>query len=379
MNYQVLRKDNTIYILFYRHAKRVLISTGLKCAPAQWDDKRRKIKLKTNLDYILKGQLDDQLNRVQEIVVKNPRLSNIELKHIIKSKSDVVHGVWDAAELFLRYIKTTGSANRYGRYCLVIKKLKSIDPDLSWGGIDLSLYDKILDWYNVNGYSVNTLGRDITFFKTFFNWCAERGYLDNYSFKSFKSVSQELPIVFLTEQELQMIVDVDLSSDKLIKVRDLFVFMCYTGLRWSDVNTINSSHFVDGMLMKTSVKTKDPYLSIPLVSHALRIAKKYHYDLPRISSQKMSEYLKEIAAKAGIVSPVEILKFKISGVEKKIVPKNELITSKVARKTFVTLSLHKGIPSDVIMGITGHKKYSVLKKYLKITSGLKIAEMKKWE
>ena len=60
-----------------------------------------------------------------------------------------------------------------------------------------------------------------------------------------------------------------------------------------------------------------------------------------------------------------------------IKPKYELVTSHMGRRTFVTLSLEKGMRPEIVMKITGHKDYATFKRYIEITSKVKYQEMMK--
>jgi len=107
---------------------------------------------------------------------------------------------------------------------------------------------------------------------------------------------------------------------------------------------------------------------IPLNKFSRAILEKYkdtvQYPLPRVSSQKFNEYIKECCKAAGIDTPTSITRF--SGKVRKEITgaKYEFITSHVARKTFTTLSLVLGVPERVVKGITGHKKEENFRKYV---------------
>lgn len=378
MNIQLRRKSKTIYVLFYRQNNRVMVSTGLKCEDKQWNDKANKLRLVSADDYRLDAQVSDFVNQVATVLQSNPKAPNEQIKELIKNPVREIT-VRDVGELFLEHIRNTGSPAKHSRYTTIIDRLHTIAPQLTWGDINMKLYDKILKWYHANDYGVNTIGRHITYFKTFFTWAAQRGYLKDLQFQNFKSFSRESEVIYLNETELQQVATAPMKTDQLDRVRDLFVFMCYTGLRHSDAVSLRPAHFHENMVVKTSIKTNDPDMVIPLVGHSLRIAEKYQYQLPKISSQKMNDNLRKIGEAAGIDKPTATTAHKASGKVERILPKYELMTSKMARKTFVTLSLQKGMPADVIMSITGHKKHEVMRKYLKVANTLKFKEMGKWE
>lgn len=88
--------------------------------------------------------------------------------------------------------------------------------------------------------------------------------------------------------------------------------------------------------------------------------------IPMISNQKLNKYVKELCELAEINDPVEIIRFKGAKRHATLHPKHELISAHTGRKTFVTLSLSKGIPAEVVMKITGHSDYKSFKRYVEV-------------
>ena len=128
-----------------------------------------------------------------------------------------------------------------------------------------------------------------------------------------KLKSSEQKIIFLTRDELQRIRDLEIPETKnyLERVRDVFLFCCFTGLRYSDVYNLRKSDIKDGQIEITTIKTHD-YLVIELNDHSRAILEKYedvHFEgdkaLPVISNQKMNTYLKELGKLADIDEPIK--------------------------------------------------------------------------
>lgn len=126
-----------------------------------------------------------------------------------------------------------------------------------------------------------------------------------------------------------------------------------------------------------TTKTRDK-LEIPLNEFALEILEKYTSQgrmLPTMSNQKINLYLKQLGKLLDINE--QTTKTMYRGAEPVVLNKEkwEFISTHTARRTFVTLSLEKGMRPEVLMSITGHKDYKTMKKYLKIVSKVKEAEM----
>nr|WP_299486243.1 site-specific integrase [uncultured Allomuricauda sp.] len=177
-----------------------------------------------------------------------------------------------------------------------------------------------------------------------------------YNYKvQFKTVERE----FLSKEELQALVDKQIKGKRLNIVRDMFVFCCYTGLSYIDVQKLHPDNIVkhiDGSLWIKSKRTKTKSrLGIPLLPTALSIMEKYQDHpkvingdcvLPVLSNQKSNAYLKEIADLCGI-------------------KKN--LTTHLARHTFATtVTLSNGVPIETVGQMLGHKNLRTTQHYAKI-------------
>jgi integrase len=174
----------------------------------------------------------------------------------------------------------------------------------------------------------------------------------------------------------------DLSENKkLAQVRDIFCFSCATGFRYSDLKQLKREHIKADEIILTIIKTGER-LMVPLNPYSIGILSKYrqhHSPLPMISNQKLNDYVKELCLLAGINEPIEIVRSYGIKREAIIYPKHELISLHCGRKTFVTLSLEKGMSAEQVMACTGHRSYQSFKRYINITGKLKkTAMMKAW-
>ncbi len=185
------------------------------------------------------------------------------------------------------------------------------------------------------------------------DWIAKDPF---YNYKvQFKTVERE----YLTKQELQALTEKELTGKRLNVVRDMFVFCCYTGLSYIDVQKLTPNNIVrhiDGSLWIQAQRTKThSRLGIPILPTALEIMDKYENHprvlreecvLPVLSNQKSNAYLKEIAVLCGI-------------------KKN--LTTHLARHTFATtVTLSNGVPIETVGKLLGHKNLRTTQHYAKI-------------
>ncbi len=209
--------------------------------------------------------------------------------------------------------------------------------------------------------------------KAFMTWAYDREIHQNLAYKKFKAPERQKDIICLYNDELFKLYNHQFKSKKLEKVKDVYCFGCFTGLRYSDIIDLKKEHLINGEIQKTIIKTRE-FSRIPLNRFAQEIIDKYlDYPfglLPTISEPKFNEYIKVACKEAKIDSPVNITRYSGGKVHNFTKPKYDLITSHTARKTFTTNSLIRGMNETIVKKITGHKKDENFRRYVKLADDL---------
>lgn len=196
--------------------------------------------------------------------------------------------------------------------------------------------------------------------------CFKNGWLPKDPFFGFKLSLHEVKINVLTDHELDLITKKNFATERVGRVRDIFLFSCFTGLAYADVKKLKRSEIKMGVNGKdwifASRQKTDTDFRIPLLPEAAAILKKYEDDpqcvnmdraFPVMSNQKMNAYLKEIADVCGI---------------------NKNLTYHLARHTFATtVTLSNGVPMETVSKMLGHKNLKTTQHYAKIVD-TKISE-----
>ncbi len=376
-------------------------STGEKILPKHWSlENQFPIKIKgKSTDAIQINSVINQLTRYAEsfqLICSRLEAENVALKaDLIKSELDYhfKKSVVAPNSFFLIFDKfieekmnlgkiTKGTIWRYKNIKTVLENFSNEKKyQLTFKSINENFYVAFVNYSRKTlKHKDNTLGRNIGFIKTFMNWSALKKYHSNYDFKAFEKPSSETDEIALSMEELDILWNFDFSKQKRWeKVRDVFVLGCATGMRYSDYSRINKSNIRDGQIFINTQKQKSN-IGIPLNKYSRQVLEKYDYELPLISPQKFRDYIKEVCEKVGFKE--DIIKTSFRGnerIEEKI-SKYKMISTHTARRTFITLSLEKGMRPDIIMSITGHKSYSSFKKYIKLSKRIREEEMKKaWD
>lgn len=373
------------------------INSSLK----HWKDKEQRIKpnLKAeDYNYHLEYNsiIDETENQLKELY-RYSLMNKIELSRelIIKKldgKTDDLKTAQDFFQhfdSFLNSYRSTKAERTVTGYTTAKNFLREFEEQsnlsLDWNSIDLDFFEDFQHFaFKVKKISTNYFSKIVSVLKTFMNWGFEKGLHENIEFKKIKAGEHEIEVIYLTMEELMRLYNFSFTSAKLDRVRDVYCFGCFTGLRYSDLKNLKPSNIEGDHLKMTIQKTKTVAHSIPLTKFSKAILEKYvntpFYPLPSISNQRFNDYLKECAKMAEINTEMQITRYVGNQRVDKIVPKHELITSHTARKTFVTNSLILGVNQMVVRNITGHKKEASFKKYVNIAESHKKSEMEKaWD
>ena len=395
-NKSVKAKEKTIWCYIREYNETLALNTGERINPELWDKNNQRANLRKTKDKILKGSLkninqflNSYENKVYDIT-RNLRIKEFnagfgliadELRKQFNKRDTSFFAVYDEFLKSKRLKVTRSSMQKYDRLLALLLEYEKLTREkLRFDKITPLFFEKFYS-YLINEKQLlnNTAHKVVQFFKSFMIWANTNNFTDNTSYRTFKSKSEQNEVIFLTEDELMGLYNMELDSERLSRVRDLFVFQCFTGVRFSDIENLSWDDIKDSTWNVRIQKTKD-IIQIPLSNYALSILAKYRdweKPLPVISNQKMNKYVKELCKKAKINDTVKIVQYRGSERIENTYKKFEVIGSHTARRTFISLSLQKGMKPDVIMAITGHKTYRMMQKYLKIADDTKREEMDK--
>ena len=331
-----------------------------------------------------------------EIELKTPNsvdfreLFNIEIgkKSTVKMKSD--ESFFDVYDVFVN----EESVNCQWNYRTIQKMktqkkvLEDFDSEISFEKFNEEYFSNYQRYLERKKHKNSTIAKEIAAVKWFLKWAKKKGYNKNADFELFKPKIKNIQkkIVFLNQSELKRFREFEIPADKIFleKIRDVFLFQCFTGLRYSDVFNLKKSDVKENHIEITTLKTSDN-LVIELNVHSKKILEKYQDEdfignkaLPVISNQKMNDYLKELAELAEINEKVTQSYFRGNNRIEEVFPKHALMSTHAGRRTFVCNALSLGIPPQVVMKWTGHSDYKAMKPYIDIADEIKASAMEKF-
>ena len=393
-------------------SKRIEFTTGYRIDAAKWDSDKQRVrngctnKLKQSASEI-NASLLGYYTEVQEIFRKFEVEEIVPTPEQIKEAFNALHNPIEIEEVpprkstpnafykvFDEFVRDCGRQNdwtdsTYEKFAAVKIHLMNFRTELTFDFFDeKGLNDYVTYLRDIKEMRNSTIGKQLSFLKWFLRWAFKKGLHQNNAYDSYKPKlkSAQKKIIFLTWEELNKLREFEIPAAKqaLDRVRDVFLFQCFTGLRYSDVFNLRRSDIKGDHIEVTTVKTSDS-LIIELNKHSKAILDKYKdvafeddKVLPVITNQKMNDYLKELAELAGIDEPVRQTYYRGNERIDEVTPKYALLGTHAGRRTFICNALVLGIPPQVVMKWTGHSDYKAMKPYIDIAGDIKANAMSKF-
>ena len=393
-------------------SKRIEFTTGYRIDSAKWDADKQRVKngcsnkLKQSASEI-NASLLEYYTEIQSIFKRFEVEDVMPTPEQIKEAFNALHKPvseepkpkketlpCDFFQVFDDFVEDCGRQNNwtdstFEKFAAVKNHLTNFREGLTFEFFDeRGLNDYVGYLRDVKEMRNTTIGKQLSFLKWFLRWAFKKGVHQNNAYDSYKPKlkSTQKKIIFLTWDELNRLREFKIPSNKqaLERVRDVFLFQCFTGLRYSDVFNLRRSDIKGDHIEVTTVKTSDS-LIIELNNHSKAILDKYKdvvfeddKVLPVITNQKMNDYLKELAELAGIDEPVRQTYYKGNERIDDVTPKYALLGTHAGRRTFICNALALGIPPQVVMKWTGHSDYKAMKPYIDIADDIKANAMSKF-
>lgn len=377
---QKLDGTQPIYFRVTVNGKRSEFSAKRSVHEEKWNSAKGRVKGTSENTRALNMYLETVHQKLydayQDVVASNKPVS-------AKAVTDIFFGKGEAKKTLLEVFKlhNEGIESRIGddyaastvtKYKTTYKHLQSFirfkykTDDVSLHDISLLTIKSFESYLRTElGIGVNCTNKYLTHFNKVVNLAVSNEWIDRNPCLSHKMRNKAVVKDYLLEHEIQLLIDAEIEDELLEQVRDIFVFCCLTGLAYIDVKRLTADAIqlgVDGnKWLYTRRKKTGSKTNIPLFPHALHIIEKYscHPEvlrddvlLPVLSNQKMNTILKEVAIVVGV---------------------NKHLTMHMARHTFATYTLTKGVSIESVSSMLGHKSLVTTQIYAKIIDA-KVAE-----
>lgn len=367
-------KKAPIHLRITVNGKRAEQSVKRSIEPERWDAKAGRVKGNKEDARTINSHLDTIQVKINRI---HSKLEDSDSVITAKKIKDLYNGIDEKKKTILEVFRyhnemvkqQVGKDFALGTYKRFETTLKHIEEfiQLQYKLDDMFLNEirfqfvTDLEFYlkTVKECNHNSTLKYIRNFRKIINLAVKNEWMDRDPFMKYQVKLKETKRGFLDKEELERLENKELGVERLDQVRDVFIFCCYTGLSYADIEKLSPkdiSKGIDGEYWIFTERTKTGTDSnIPLLPKALEIIKKYEDNpavlnsdsiLPIISNQKMNAYLKELAT--------------ICEIEKHI-------TFHMARHTFATtVTLTNGVSIETVSSMLGHKNIRTTQIYAKV-------------
>lgn len=369
-------KQLSIYVRITINGKRAEISLKRVIPIKDWDSNKSRGRGSSQQVRTLNAYLDEVYNRLlechKEILEEDKFISSEAIKARYLGEDDNSKTLKELIAYHhgnMAYVLKRGTMKNYYTtekylYKFLLKKRRLKDIYLK----QLN-YEFVTDFeHYLRNYrnskkqlmlSNNGVMKHLERFKKIVNLAVKLEWMHKNPFNQFQLKYQKYDRAFLSERELELLESTEFTSERLQRVKDCFVFSCYTGLSYVDVKELTEDNIVQGIDGRYWIYTKrektDERVKVPLLPKAWEIIQKYRilqatdsmgYLLPVNSNQKTNKYLKEIAAMCSI---------------------HKNVTFHVARHTFATtVMLSNGVPIETVSKLLGHSKLTTTQLYARV-------------
>ena len=335
--------EGTIELRVLFQCKQKFLSTGVAILPRQWDEKNECVKLRNDatslnkaLSLIKNAAVDLLMEMVQQGIVDLSRLNEVFKPKV----NDLTFHEYMKERIEKRNVGENTRERYVSFYKIFVEEYGKIVnfSDITEAGI--RDYDEWLHKRMVNGHLMqqSTIYSHHKYLRLFIYDALTDGHVDKNPYQSRRikiDHGEGGQIPCLTINQVETIEGLDLVGF-LDKTRDLFLFQCYTGLAFADMQKFRLKDYTqdeDGKYLIKGQRTKTDTTYIFVLSEkALAIVGKYKGRIPSISNQKYNQYLKVIGQMIGVPS----------------------LHSNMGRSTFASTCLNQGMPIDVLKHALGH-------------------------
>lgn len=394
-----------VFLIYNYNNKRLKFFTDERIEEKHWDAKKEQVK-RSQDGYV---QINDYLSSLAEKVkqierefkIKNLIPTPQEIKELLKPKKEKENpknndtNKQKFEKLFDNFVekgKNSGFSNNRLRHYKVTKNkfIEFSDKyhfDYNLSEYSFKIHDKFLNFLSIDENNAhNTITTKVKVLKAFLNHV--RKYEDDIilhkDIQNIKSTFKESVKATLTWQEVQKLLNEDIKDKKLDACRDIFLFNCFTGLRFSDLRKLKPSSITeqgDYKIIKIVQSKFDKPNTITLNEYAIEILNKYlnieylrggvRYLFPLEINHKANKTLETLLKMMNFNDTIEQIKYNKGVPYIEDTPKYKAINWHNARHTYGVLSIEKGMPLQVVQKQMGHSDIKTTMIYAKIADNFK--------
>ena len=381
MKTTTIRKRKSIIIQYRIDGIQFRIYTGISVNDSEWNEKSKVVNSK-NQSYLSINQTILKIKVEIETFIFDLKRTEQKYKHEdlkahindtlhLKTIEDKQKGLYYAFDLFISKKSPKYSPLTIRAYKNTLSHIRNFignnHKKVAFEKLNKDWFDKFTNYLKTElNHSPSMRGKQIKTIKAVLNFAFEEGLHNETKYRLIKKETEYSANVYLSEKEIDLLIKTQYEKIDEEKMIDAFVFICFTGLRFSDYDRISKENFklkekywhINFQQYKTKTMVRVPII----YKSACDILKKYEFELPKYSNAYFNRGLKAIFKKYKLFTDDVILhKEQKNGAH----IKNTLISLHTGRRSFATNQFLKNTPTNLIMAATGHESEKAFRLYIK--------------
>lgn len=386
----MLSAERPVFMSVTFGGHRVVIGTGVKLDMNGWDAGVQRILESypgsEDLNKLLETMQDIADKTMEALLHSGTEVNPTSFRKLFQQlKPKYSSGFFDLFYRFMEGNSSSWSKATYRKVRSLYNLLREFEDHsgiiISFQNLDALFLERFVAFCKQKGYQHSTTYKTVNNLVWFLNWATDNGYNVYRDYRQFYKL-MEAPeaksqmLLFLRWDELMQLKEYITDNRRMERVRDLFSFMCFAGIRFSELQRLKKEDLKEGEIF---VRIPGGGVRIiPMNKYALQIHQRYEnkYYLnntafPSLSLVTMNKYLRIMGKDLGFTRMVYSAKVREEGL-----PLYMRLTAGTAVNTFIRNALELEVPVEIISRFTGIQKDSRVRR---IKSDLAIGEMKKFD
>jgi site-specific recombinase XerD len=391
-----IRTENVPILLYFSFdGHRLQINTGEKINLGQWDNEKQRVSASVpgsrQVNACLELLADEVIQAYREARAAGIQPGPEYLKQNLRARPRrTSHSFFDTLMKFIHANSERWSIHTFRKIKTNYNHLREFEAKtgyrMEFNRINQDFYDHYIRFFLEKGHTNATIYKNMMVLKWFLNWATRKGYNKNTFYRDYQfpweySSKAKATDYYLEWDEIMKLYHAPIRDQGSDHARNIFCFLCFTGLKYADLRSI-STNLVTEKGIRLMHRTTDDF--VPFNKFSSGIIHKYQKEgagnqiFPYMHTVTVNRLIKQVGKDAGLTGPFTLTLENENEKQVKEVPKYQILSTKVARNSFIVHALRLGIPLQMIQQVTGLKTLAGVNKFIQPAAAEVEKEMMKF-
>ena len=377
-----IRRENVPVLLYFSFdGHRLQMNTGEKISTNQWDVNLQRVSDSApgsrQVNAYLELLADEVIQTYREARAEGIKPGPEYLRKNLRTRPGrTSHSFFEILMRFINGNSEKWSIHTFRKIKTNYNHLREFEAStgyrIDFNRINEDFYERYVRFFHDKGQSNATIYKNLMVLKWFLNWATRQGYnkysyFRDYQFPWDHRYKADPVNYYLEWEEIMKLYHTPIDEENSDHARNIFCFLCFTGLKYSDLRSITKN-----LVTERGVRLmhRESGSFIPLNRFSAEIINRYRAEntgnniFPDMHTVTVNRLIKKAGRKAGLTDSFSLTLVSENNKQIKEVPKYQVLSTKVARNSFIVHALRLGMPEKVIQEITGLKNLSGIDKFM---------------